>query len=209
MFTGRWPSELFQYHEQKLDSSVPTLAGYLGRNGYATAGFVANTFYCNSGFGLSSGFDHYEDFDEIFDVSPGEILRNAEVGRRLFALIGDEMDPRLGRPEGRRPDQRRLPRRGSRPRGDRPFFAFLNYLDAHAPYIPPAEAPTATSGSGRRPPRTSRLLNAWQKQEYIPDDPRETELARDAYDDCIAYLDAALGRLFDELERRGVARQHA
>src|SRR6185437_5517908 len=37
-----------------------------------------------------------------------------------------------------------------------------------------------------------------------PTDPREIELARDAYDDCIAYLDAALGRLFDELDRRGV-----
>ena len=29
-------------------------------------------------------------------------------------------------------------------------------------------------------------------------------MARDAYDDCIAYLDAALGRLFDELDRRGL-----
>ena len=171
MFTGRFPSELFQYHEQKLDASVPTLAGYLGRNGYATAGFVANTFYCNAGFGLSNGFDHYEDFDEI----------SARLALR---------DPpqRRGGPSPDRPDRRRVgpPRSDGRKdadrinadflewlptRGDRPFFAFLNYLDAHAPYSRPP-APTATSGSGRRPRTRSRTLARWQKKEYIPDDPR-------------------------------------
>jgi arylsulfatase A-like enzyme len=29
-------------------------------------------------------------------------------------------------------------------------------------------------------------------------------MARDCYDDCVAYLDAQLGRLLDELERRGL-----
>jgi arylsulfatase A-like enzyme len=203
MFTGRFPGELFHYHEQKLDASVPTLAGYLGRNGYATGGFVANTFYCNSGFGLSNGFDHYEDFDEISHVSPTEILRNAEVGRRLIALIGDEMDPRKdGRKDADRINADFL--KWLPTRGDRPFFAFLNYLDAHAPYIPPAGA---DNHFGLRPtsPDEVESLTRWQKKEYIPDDPRETELARDAYDDCIAYLDGALGRLFDELGRRGLA----
>ena len=33
--------------------------------------------------------------------------------------------------------------------------------------------------------------------------PRDIALVRDAYDDCLAYLDEQLGRLFDELERRG------
>jgi arylsulfatase A-like enzyme len=200
MFTGRWPSELFQYHEQRLDASVPTLAGYLGQKGYATAGFVANTFYCNAGFGLSSGFDHYEDFDEICHVSPGEILRNAEAGRRLKALIGGEGDHQT---DGRKDADRInadflewLPTRG-----DRPFFAFLNYLDTHAPYFPPAGA---DRHFGLRPttPADFQLLTKWQDQEHIPGDGRQIQMARDGYDDCLAYLDGALGRLFDELERR-------
>ena len=202
MFTGRWPSELFRYHEQKLDPSVPTLAGYLGRHGYATAGFVANTFYCNAGFGLNSGFDHYEDFDEVSHVSPAEILRNAEAGRRLLDLMGSD---RARGPVGRKDADRIngdflawLPTRG-----DRPFFAFLNYMDAHGPYSPPAR-----SGRhfGLRPatPEEFEKLARWQDREYIPDDPREVEMARDAYDDCLASLDEALGRLFDELDRRGL-----
>ena len=202
MFTGRWPSELFKYHEQRLDGSVPTLAGFLGRNGYATAGFVANTFYCNSGFGLSSGFDHYEDFYENFDVSPGEVLRNAELGRRLFSLIGDELGPRSdGRKDADQINSDFLNWLSTR--NGRPFFAFLNYLDAHAPYIAPARA---ERHFGLRPttPEDFQALHAWQKREYLPEDDRETQLARDNYDDCIAYLDAALGRLFDELDRQGV-----
>lgn len=67
MFTGKWPHELFQSPEQKLPANVPTLAGVLASKGYATGGFVANTYYCNAGFGLARGFDHYEDFYQVFD----------------------------------------------------------------------------------------------------------------------------------------------
>ncbi len=202
MFTGRWPSELFQYHEQCLDPSIPTLAGYLGEHGYSTGGFVANTFYCNSGFGLSNGFDHYEDFYETFDISPGEVFRNSELGRRVYKILGETLVPR---PDGRKDaDQINgdfLAWLSTRP--GRPFFAFLNYLDAHAPYIAPAGA---TQHFGRKPetPADVQFLNAWQKFEYLSDNPKDTELARDAYDDCIAYLDETLGRLFDDLDRRGL-----
>ena len=199
MFTGRWPGELFHYHEQKLDPSVPTLAGYLGRNGYATAGFVANTFYCNSGFGLSSGFDHYEDFDKISRVSPTEIFRNAEVGRRLIALVGDEQVAKsVERKDADRINAdflKWLPERSGRP-----FFAFLNYMDAHAPYAPPAGG--RHFGLRATTPSDVEAMAKWHEREFIPDDPRTTELAVDAYDDCIAHLDGALGRLFDELGRR-------
>ena len=34
--------------------------------------------------------------------------------------------------------------------------------------------------------------------------PRDIALVKDAYDDCIAAIDEQLGRLFDELDRRGV-----
>src|SRR3979411_2606482 len=35
---------------------------------------------------------------------------------------------------------------------------------------------------------------------------RDVALARDSYDDCIAYLDRQVGSLLDELDRRGVLR---
>ena len=45
-----------------LDDARPTLAEFLGEQGYATAGFVANTAYCASDSGLARGFTHYQDF---------------------------------------------------------------------------------------------------------------------------------------------------
>ncbi len=78
-------------------------------------------------------------------------------------------------------------------------------MDAHAPYFPPARA---DRHFGLRPstPDDFKKLTQWPDREYVSDDPRETEMARDSYDDCLAYLDAALGRLFDELDRRGLSK---
>ena len=43
-------------------ASVRTLAEYLGSLGYATAGFVGNTFYCAYDSGLDRGFAEYHDY---------------------------------------------------------------------------------------------------------------------------------------------------
>ena len=60
-FTGRWPHELSAGWFTPLDATYPTLAEYLGSRGYATAGFVANTFYCGADTGLGRGFAIYQD----------------------------------------------------------------------------------------------------------------------------------------------------
>ena len=60
-FTGRWPHELSAGWMMPLDSDDPTIAEYLGGKGYATAGFVANRFFCGWDSGLGRGFTHYED----------------------------------------------------------------------------------------------------------------------------------------------------
>ena len=56
MFTGRWLHELSVGWLTPLDQKYPTLAEFLGARGYATAGFVANTFYCGPSSGLARGF---------------------------------------------------------------------------------------------------------------------------------------------------------
>src|SRR6516165_4992412 len=62
MFTGRWPHELSVGWFSPLDRTYPTLAEFLGARGYATAGFVANTWYCGSDSGLARGFTTYQDY---------------------------------------------------------------------------------------------------------------------------------------------------
>jgi Sulfatase len=59
MFTGRWCHELSVGWNRPLDATTPTLAEFLGAQGYATAGFVANTTYCSYETGLDRGFAHY------------------------------------------------------------------------------------------------------------------------------------------------------
>jgi arylsulfatase A-like enzyme len=90
-----------------------------------------------------------------------------------------------------------------RRRTDRPFFAFLNYFDAHDSYIP---RPEFAGRFGIRPSTAQdyRFLNDYQNSEKADATRRNFTMARDCYDDCIAYLDDQLGRLLDELQRQGL-----
>jgi arylsulfatase A-like enzyme len=86
----------------------------------------------------------------------------------------------------------------------RPFFAFLNYFDAHAPYIPP-EGAGFRFGPGPQTDADFLLLNEfWNTVDKSRLAPHYRALFQDAYDNCLAYLDERLGELFDELRRRGV-----
>lgn len=198
MFTGRFPHELSADALRLLDSTYSTLAEVLSVRGYLTAGFVANLFYCTRGSGLSRGFLHYEDYP----ASPGQIVLSSSLGRALIT------NNRLRRVVGyyellNRKDAATLNRDFLRwlSRADRrPFFAFLNYMDAHAPYLPPKpfDAMFAPSKPWRKPflGAGDRLTRRWWS-------PPEVQAELDAYDGSIASLDQQIGQLFDELERRG------
>lgn len=205
MFTGRWPSELGVDSNRPLPEGHPTLAGYLSQHGYATGGFVGNMYFCNSWFGLGRGFAHYEDyFGQSIMASPAEALACTAIGRRLARWSGGT--------RGARPDAAKRFKPGDRVNADflrwmadvegRPFFAFLNFVDAHDPYETP---PSFTRRFGVRPESAADIetIRWWFVRDKHTITPRHTSMVRDAYDDCLAYLDEELGRLFDELDRRG------
>jgi arylsulfatase A-like enzyme len=80
-----------------------------------------------------------------------------------------------------------------------PFFVFLNYVDAHGPYLPPAEFAAPFQSAPVADP-FRRFVE--KPKRGVPDSTILRE-ERDAYDGSIAYLDAELEKLFRELERRG------
>ncbi len=206
MFTGRFPSELSTDWRTSMDTTYPTLAEVFRAHGYVTAGFVANLLYCAFETGLGRGFVHYEDYH----VSAGELMENASLActvgnlgwtRRIIRF--HDLFARKSAADVNRELLHWLSVRSER----RPFFAFLNYFDAHDPYLPPP--PFNVRFGPDRPERYllvehfhrvgTRLVKACVSASGI-----ESEMA--AYDGAIAYMDDQLGRLFDELGKRGLLR---
>jgi len=212
MFTGRWPSELDVEREGWLDGAHPTLAERLRDSGYATAGFVANPFFCGWESGLSRGFQSYADYP----ITPGEVLRSSSVGwflargeRKIQFLLGRDVDSGAARDidlDFSRKDAREVNREFlswlSR-NGSRPFFAFLNFFDAHDPYLLPGGAVPRFRTEPLAPAEIA-LLRDWVRLDKTTVGPDEAKLAIDAYDDCLAELDHQIGALLDALEARGV-----
>lgn len=197
MFTGRLPHELTASWMTPMDERYPTLAELLVDRGYLTAGFAANTLYCTRETGLTRGFAHWRDYL----MSPGEIFRSAALSRVLLEsqwlrrLTGNH--ELLGRKTAEDINGEFLGWLGDG--RDEPFFVFLNYFDAHGPYLPPD--PYATPFQSIRPINPDRRFTEKPKRG-VPDSMLLRE-EREAYDGTIAYLDAQLELLFQELERRG------
>jgi arylsulfatase A-like enzyme len=202
MFTGRYPHELSALFGQALDATYPTLAEAYRDSGYATAGFVANLPYCCRHFGLARGFTHYEDFP----VSAGQVVLSSTLSRRLADSDAFRRLTRYYDYWNRKPAELInqqfldwLPRRGGRP-----FFVFLNYFDAHMPYLPPRPF-DAMFGSGRSQGHYKHLRQRtfdcdWLDRQRLSASQLQAEI--DAYDGSIAYLDQQLGLLFAELEKQ-------
>lgn len=214
IFTGHWPHELHVGEHRPLDGTYPTLAEFLSQHGYATSGFIGNTYYCNSWYGLARGFNHYEDYyEENVLISPTEALRCSALGRVLVRQFGSAYNVRpevVNTPKDARRINRDFFRWLDERPGDRPFFTFLNYIDAHDPYLTP---PGWDKHFGRVPSsgRDFQTLHHWS--EFIrahpahtdrPPPPETAELVLDAYDDCLAALDERIGLLMDGLQKRGV-----
>lgn len=194
LFTGRYPHEMSAGWSVPLDGTFPTLAERLTSLGYVTAGFAANLHYCSYEFGVDRGFGYYRDYD----VSVPEMWRSnslsVALGLWLVQRFGGYNAP--GRLWADRMNERFLGWLDDERVRDRarPFFAFVNYYDAHGPYAPPA--PFDTMFSGKEPPTRdsgSRDFTASEVAGLV-----------DAYDGSIAYLDRQLGELFAALERRGL-----
>ena len=102
--------------EDRLDASQVTLAEILSAKGYETAAFVSS-FVLDARFGLDQGFATYDD----------------RVATATGAAFAQGTNERAG-PATTDAALAWLARRDAK----RPFFAWVHYFDAHAPYAPPA-----------------------------------------------------------------------
>ncbi|MGH9385398.1 MAG: sulfatase [Vicinamibacterales bacterium] len=194
MFTGRHPHELSAAIASPLDATHPTIAEALAGHGYVTAGFVANTWYGKAAFGLARGFLHYEvesttAMTSFMKSSFGRVVLAAGKVKEHF-----ETHDNFDRKSAEEVNRAFLAWFSERPPG-RPFFAFLNYCDAHGNYLPPEPFALKFSRTRPRGDIDSKPFAEWS--------PAEIKELNDAYDGAVAYLDDQLGRLVDALENQG------
>lgn len=173
-----------------MRSTGPTLADVLRGRGYMTAGFTANLLYTSYESGLTHGFIYFQDYPtsitQLFLEVPllqtgfARALIRARKLSKLRAAV-EELDLSIGLFPGDEyvaaPQITKSFLDWQDRKDTRPFFAFLNYFDAHGPY--------------RSPPEFQGRFGSHNPK-------------RDRYDAAISYLDSTLDRLFTTLEERGV-----
>jgi arylsulfatase A-like enzyme len=191
LFTGRYAGELGTGFTSRLDGRFPTLAERFMGAGYETVGFTGNLHYTAWESGLSRGFLRWFDFTRSFE----QVLRSGWIGESAVVLELLSATKRWQIREALRPSKFMVhPKPGGDERNadeltdtflqwnakrdpGRPFFAFINYFDAHDDYRPPEELRTR-----------------------FAEDPKP----RDLYDAELFRVDRSIGRLLAALEREGV-----
>jgi arylsulfatase A-like enzyme len=205
MFTGYWPYQFNVDWRGALKGDFQTTAGYLASAGYRTIGIVGNTSYCSWETGLDRGFERYEDHLETFRTIAAQSSLAAAVLDRIPPADVYEAKWRSVKSRDAAAINRLffnfLAERSAHDE-TAPYFAFLNYIDAHEPFVTPKNFPGKFAGKPRSPAEEQLLL------EYSHLDKSKLTTAqvaflRNAYDDSIAHLDREIGALLDELDRRG------
>ena len=194
LLTGRFP---FEHGAEVVDydGRYPTLPEAFEARGYRTAAFSANTYFFARENGFGRGFLYFDGASEGLADS----LIRTMYGRLILMLY--EQTSHFDVPGRKSADQINshfLEWLGQE--RSRPFFAVLNYFDAHAPYLPPAPF----RGKFARRSDPGGILNPWADRDTL-DQPGEVQDERDAYDGGIAYIDSKIGALMRELRARGLA----
>jgi len=226
MFTGLYPAthgahRPFAVEENPvvahgLREDRPTLAEYLEERGYQTAGIVAN-YGVLSGFGLERGFLHY-------DAAPGEFVRaesmawayQFQVARRspgnlIRKLLPEAVSRRTKwfnryAPQARRAEQIRAEaKRWLDGAGPEPFFLFLNFFDAHHPYVPVEQDDELFGGRPEGVDWIGFPIETFE--DYLRGEPvisqAEIDYMAAQYDAELRGLDRGLNRVFEDLKASG------
>ena len=188
LFTGVPAGQLSARWSRQLDGKHATLAEVLRNRGYRTGGFVGNYWYACPETGLARGFTHYEcHVITARQVLPTTTLFRTHLGDHLIAARSIKAVLKAVRAFDLKtefPDEsfmradtvaQRFLRWQAAP-SERPFFAFLNFFDAHE----------------RRAPLEFRTRFAARPSVL------------DRYDGSIAYTDSIIDGMLDSLRARGV-----
>jgi len=219
MFTGLMPSEhgLDNMERNLLHDDFTTIAELLGRSGYRTYLFAANPFISET-YNFDQGFDRAEG-----PYSSKYAERALEIVRRKVPPQDHSSELRYQIAAGRSMADKgmdwaikstgELAREGvaewlEDSDAGRPYFIFLNYMEAHRPYIPP-EKYRHRFMTPEQVETSYTVDRSWPTMwaytfglhEYTPE---ELKLTAATYDAALAELDDLFRNLLAALEARGL-----
>lgn len=189
MFTGLYPSEhRIEWTGLRLTQDYPTLAQRLNDQGYETLLISANTLVSE---GLNKGFGKKVDLmHPLKNDWPMVNLLNRLYCRFFHQRMYDKSAWLI---------TRKLVKWFRQRDTSRPFFAFVNYLEPHSPYILPSKfrhqfSPNESNVS--LPPE----VDPWNYMAGVVDlTPESRRTLTDLYDAAIRYTDHQIGRLITAL----------
>jgi arylsulfatase A-like enzyme len=180
LFTGTFPIRHGATQEHaRLDGRPATMAEMLGARGYATVGVSANPLVGESS-GLARGFDVFVETWRARRVAAER--RDVHPNRAAAERLLDGIDR------------------------ERPLFLFVNYIEAHGPYLPPEPHRSRFLSAPATPAQIASAARRTAAAFYLDPasiSPQEFRLLNDLYDGEIAHVDALVGDLVDFLERSG------
>lgn len=189
IFTATYPKDnrIVRTAGQPISCQFLTLPEALKRQGYATYAVVANAAV-GSDFFFNQGFDEYIETWKLPHGADGADPNRAEAVTHLAEGLLDKLQ-----------------------KTGKPYFLWVHYLDPHFPYEPPPDARDKFQNDSRFDRSVKiPLADKPRQQMFGIGSERVLEghtdlafyLAR--YDAEIAYTDAQIGRLLDEMKRRGM-----
>jgi len=153
---------------QLLPDDVQLVTGLLP-DAYQTAAFVSNIVLTDEAMGIARRFDHYD--DHVDERESARKIFERSAARTTDAAL-------LWIAEHRAPE--------------RPLFLWVHYIDPHGPYRAPSAETRSFDHEGFVALEPKRV-HAYQSEPGVDD-----ALAYvDRYDEEIAYMDVAVGRLLD------------
>lgn len=211
MFTGKLPSEHgTSYDHRWLDDHHATIAEVLGAAGYDTYLWAANPHLC-AAENFVQGFQTEEHpWDAKTRKRASDIVwnkvqedQNNNLAAKLKSRAGNQW---MIKAAGELAEEGLLPWLEERDQ-ERPYFAFLNYMEAHRPMIPPKKYRERMMSE--EDVEASRVVDrTWVPmwaytfglREYTA---KELEIMAATYDATLAELDDLFKSLITSLEAAG------
>lgn len=196
IFTSTYPKDngIVRTAGQPISCRFEMLAERLRKQGYTTHAVVANAAV-GSDFYFDQGFDTFIETWKLPHGADGADPNRAEAVTRLAESLLDKIQ-----------------------KSGKPYFLWVHYLDPHAPYTPPGGPAGEWSGKFQNdahfdptakltifPKKRQQMMGIGTEQALDGREDLAFYVAR--YDAEIAYNDSQIGRLLEELGKRGLLRK--